>query len=152
MDKTGYKRFVLLVEGMHKNIRKAKLSEASDLGIKSVHIFWLEHLRSNPDGLTAAELAAKSGVDRSLISREIEALEGAGCVKLLEDGRRYVLTDEGDRLSARIAEKAKEVQTDVNSGISQEELEAFYKTFEKLKDNFDKLLNEKKSRSPRIDI
>lgn len=140
MDKPGYERFVLLIEGMQKNIRKLKLSEAPGFGIKSVHIFWLGHLRANPNGLTAAELAAESMVDRSLISREIEALERAGCVRLLEDGRRYVLTEDGMRLSDDIVRKATEVQASVNEGISREELIAFYNTFEKLRDNFDKLL------------
>lgn len=136
MDKPGYERFIQLVEGVQKSIRKLKLSEASGLGIKGVHVFWLQHLASNPDGLTAAELAQESMVDRSLISREIEALGRGGYVKLLADGRRYVLTEAGLELSGEIVKKATEVQSAVNDGISAEELEAFYRTFEKLRDNF----------------
>ena len=140
MNKPGYERFILLVEGVQKSIRKLKLSEAAELGIKGVHVFWLQHLSANPDGLTAAELAQRSMVDRSLISREIEALRRGGYVKLLADGRRYVLTSEGEALSERIIQRATEVQGAVNDGISAEELEAFYDTFEKLRDNFAKLM------------
>ena len=149
MDRPGYERFVLLVEGMQKSIQRIKLSEAPGLGIKGVHIFWLEHLRTHPEGLMAAELASKSMVDRSLISREIAALERGGYVKLLEDGRRYVLTEDGLRLSDEIVKKATEVQSAVNEGISKEELEAFYRTFEKLRDNFEKISDKPRKRSAR---
>lgn len=140
MNKPGYDRFILLVEGVQKSIRKLKLSEAAGLGIKGVHVFWLQHLGANPNGLTAAELAQQSMVDRSLISREIEDLRRGGYVKLLDDGRKYVLTEEGEALSEKIVSIATDVQSKVNDGISAEELEAFYATFEKLRDNFAKLL------------
>lgn len=139
MDRPGYARFIALIDGVQKSIRKVKLAEAPGFGIKGVHIFWLEHLRAHPGGLTSAELASASMVDRSLISREIEALERSGCVRLLEDGRRYVLTEAGFGLSEQIARKAEEIQSLVNEGIPEEELAAFYSTFEKLRDNFDKI-------------
>ena len=140
MEKPGYERFILLVEGVQKYIRKLKLNEAAVLGIKGVHVFWLQHLAANPDGLTSAELAQQSMVDRSLISREIEALRRGGYVKLLADGHRYVLTEQGKALSEEIIKKATEVQSAVNDGVSAEELDAFYATFEKLRDNFATLL------------
>lgn len=140
MEKPGYERFILLVEGVQKCIRKLKLSEAVGLGIKGVHVFWLQHLAANPEGLTAAELAQESMVDRSLISREIEALRRGGYVKLLADRRRYVLTESGKQLSDEIVKRATEVQNAVNDGISAEELSAFYCTLERLRDNFDKLI------------
>ena len=136
MNSSGYERFILLVEEMQKAIRKIKLASALDLGVKGVHVFWLERLHGHPEGLTAAELAQESRVDRSLISREIEALARGGYVKLREDGRRYVLTESGVSISEQIVERAREIQTTVNNGISESELEEFYRIFEKLRDNF----------------
>ena len=136
MNSSGYERFILLVEEMQKTIRKIKLASALDLGVKGVHVFWLERLHGHPEGLTAAELAQQSMVDRSLISREIEALESTGYVRLLDDGRRYVLTERGIPIADEIVKRASAVQAAVNNGITEEELEEFYKTFEKLRDNF----------------
>lgn len=136
MENPRYEKFVLLVDGVQKDIRKLKLTEALGRGIKAVHIFWLRHLKEHPDGLTAAELATASMVDRSLISREIEALERAGCVRLLPDGRKYVLTESGDTMADEITKKAMDIQLAVSEGISEADLAIFYATFEKLRDNF----------------
>lgn len=139
MDRPRYERFILLIEGIQKSIRKIKLAEAPRLGIKGVHIFWLERLRACPEGLTAAELATASMVDRSLISREIEDLQKGGYVRMLDDGRRYVLTEDGQRLSEEIAKKAIAVQSAVDEGIDEQELASFYRTLDKLSANFTKL-------------
>ena len=137
LDKPRYEKFISLIDGIHKAIHKIKLDHAPELGIKSVHIFWLSHLLQYPDGMTAAELASESMVDRSLISREIESLEQGGYVVLR--GRRYILTDEGKRLAAEITNIVMGVQDRANEGISEEELLSFYATLEKLHGNFNKI-------------
>ena len=135
LNKHGYERFIILIEGVQKEIRKLKLSTAPTLGIKGVHIFWLAHIGASECGMTAAEIAAASMVDRSLISREIEALKRNGYLEMRR-GRRYVLTEEGRRIALEIEKKAKEIQGIVNDGIAEEELDVFYKTLERLSDNF----------------
>lgn len=159
MDKPRYEKFILLIDGIHKAIHKIKLDHAPGLGIKSVHMFWLGHLLQYPDGMTAAELAGQSGVDRSLISREIESLEKAGYVSA-SDGRRYVLTEDGRRVAAEINGIVVGVQDKADDGISEEELESFYSTLEKLHDNFVKMTEKpgrrvrgaKKTKSNRLEI
>ena len=135
MNKPGYERFISLIEGVQKDIRKLKLAIAPSLGIKGVHIFWLEHLRASECGMTAAELAASSMVDRSLISREIEMLRQAGYVEI-RGGRRYVLTEEGVRLSLEIDKRASEIQEAVSDGVSKEDLDRFYETLGIIRTNF----------------
>ena len=141
MNNRGYERFILLIDGIQKSIKKIKLEVAPSLGIKSVHVFWLRHIAECPDGITAAELAAANGVDRSLISREIEDLERRGYVKLYTDGRRYVITEEGRAAAEAVSQHATEVQKAVNKGIDESELESFYATLETLSNNFKELID-----------
>lgn len=144
MNKPRYEKFILLIEGIQKSIRKLKLDKAPSLGVKSVHIFWLSHLLQHPEGLTAAELATESMIDRSLVSREIEALERGGYITVLGDGRRYVLTDEGEKLSLEIKVIIEDVQKKVGEGIDEGELLSFYSTLEKLHGNFEKMTKNKR--------
>ena len=138
MDKPRYEKFILLIDGIHKAIHKLKLTHAPGLGIKGVHIFWLCNLMQHPEGMTAAELATESGVDRSLISREIEMLEREGYVTVC-DSRRYVLTEKGKSIAEEIHGIGVDIQTRADDGISTEELISFYSTLEKLHDNFTKM-------------
>ncbi len=111
----------------------------SDLGIKSVHVFWLYQLYRHPEGMSAAELAIASMIDRSLVSREIKALKGDGYISVAR-GRRYVLTDSGMELAERISEIVKEIQREADVGISDSELRSFYSTLVKLNDNFNTII------------
>ena len=82
MESERFNQFVQLIDGIHKSVNKIKLAVAPTLGVKSVHIFWLYELLSHPEGLTAATLALKSHIDRSLISREVEELCARGYVEV----------------------------------------------------------------------
>ena len=142
MEAVRFEKFTLLIDGIHKSINRIKIDTAPYLGVKSVHVFWIYQLSLHPEGLTAAEIAAVSMVDRSLVSREIAALEKGGYVAREETGKkrgynaRITLTERGEELAARITEEAMGVQSKVDEGISEEELASFYLTLEKLYANF----------------
>jgi DNA-binding MarR family transcriptional regulator len=137
-----FEKFTLLIDGIHKCINKIKFDTAPFLGVKSVHVFWLYELAMHPEGLTAAEIAAVSMIDRSLVSREIAALKRGGYVECEETGSkrnynaRITLTEDGKQLAEKITREAIEVQSKVDAGITDEELESFYLTLEKLYKNF----------------
>ena len=80
MEAERFRRFVLLVDGAHKAVQKIKYNKACDFGVKGVHMLWVYELLCTPEGMTASELAAKSLIDRSLISREIEVLREKGYI------------------------------------------------------------------------
>ncbi len=153
METERFGKFTLLIDGIHKNVSKIKTYTAPELGVKSVHVFWLYTLSRHPEGLTSAELASQSDVDRSLVSREIVALRKGGYIVSLggDGGRsynsRHKLTERGFELADRIIEKVLTVQKEVGVGISEEELNAFYSTLEKLHGNFAALacIKEKKN-------
>ena len=142
MESVRFEKFTLLIDGIHKSINKIKFDTAPFLGVKSVHVFWLYELAMHPEGLTAAEIAAVSMIDRSLVSREIAALKRGGYVECEETGSkrnynaRITLTADGKQLAEKITREAIEVQSKVDAGITDEELESFYLTLEKLYKNF----------------
>ncbi len=150
MESVRFEKFTLLIDGIHKSIGKIKFDTAPYLGIKSVHVFWIYELSLHPDGLTAAEIAAVSMVDRSLVSREIAALKKDGYVASEDTGKkrnynaRITLTDKGRELAAKIVAEATRVQSQVGEGITEEELGGFYSTLEKLYANFAALTQGKK--------
>ena len=148
--------FTQLIDGVHKCIHKLKLDTAPYLGVKSVHIFWVYELFWHPEGLTAAELAARSMISRSLISREIESLQKEGYIEIHEavHGKRknyssnITLTESGKALAQSIMKEGMLVQEGVRAGISDDELMAFYATLEKLYDNIKKVSVEREASEP----
>lgn len=143
-------RFVQLIDGIHKCIHRIKFDFAPYFGVKSVHMFWIYELQAHPEGLTSAELAGKSMISRSLVSREIECLRNNGYIVLHETARgkrknynsRITLTEKGKQLANHIRSEALNVQSRVNEGISEEELTSFYRTLEKFYANFQTIIRE----------
>ena len=137
-----FERFALLIDGVQKSIQKFKNNIAPSLGIKSVHVLWIYELYIHPDGLTSAELAVKSNIDPSLISRELAALKRKGYItKETNPGKRtynarITLTPEGKALAKTIYSQALSVQNLVNSGVDESELLLFYSVLERLHNNF----------------
>jgi len=148
MEAERFEQFSSLISGIYRDIQKLKAKWTEPLGMKAVHIFWVYLLKNHPEGLTASELSRHSQSNRSLVSREIEALKKGGYITS-EPGTgkrnynaRISLTDKGVELAERIVGYAKYVQSRVDCGISKEELDSFYETLTKLSDNFTVLSRE----------
>lgn len=150
MESKRFRRFVLLVDGIHKSVQKIKYNNAPDFGVKGVHTLWVYELLCHPEGMTASELANESMIDRSLISREIERLKEIGYIETDDNnGKRNYntkirLTKKGREVAASIGEIAMDVQTRANAGISESDLEGFYRTLEKLNKNLAEIAEEHK--------
>lgn len=142
MNSDRFERFLLLIEGTQKCIDKLKCEFAPIYRIKRVHILWLYRLGLHENGLTAAELAAKSMIDPSLVSREISSLIKDGYVEACTTSggkRRYNsrirLTPKGRQIAENIATLAMSARVHADVGISEEELNSFYSTLEKIYEN-----------------
>ena len=150
MESERFRRFVLLVDGIHKSVQKIKYNNAPGFGVKGVHTLWVYELLCHPDGMTASELANESMIDRSLISREIEKLKELGYIETDENkGKRNYntkirLTEKGREVAAVIGDIALSVQTRANAGITEQDLEGFYTTLEKLHKNLAEIAEENK--------
>lgn len=148
MQQERFEEFASLIGGIYGDIQKLKTRHTAHLGLKSVHIFWLYLLRTHPEGLSASELAAAGRSNRSLVSREIDALveQGLICNEETSARRRYgwkfVLTEQGVALAEEISRIAKDVQNTVNHGIPTEDLVVFYRTLNALARHFDALTNQ----------
>lgn len=142
-----FEEFSSLISGIHGDIKKLKARYTTQLGLKGVHVFWLYLLRAHPEGLSASELAAAGGSDRSLVSRELDALFAKGIVctpdgPVLKSGgkRRYgwklQLTDKGRALAELIAAVVTDIQNNVSRDIPPQDLAVFYRTLRTLAGRF----------------
>lgn len=145
MEAERFTRFTTCIDMLSKQVRQVKAACSVRLGVKGVHTFWLYTLLGEPEGLTAAEISQRCGVDPSLVSREIELLREKQLVAPAESHRRggrrynvrYTLTDAGRRTAGEIRDISLRVQGIADRGIPTEELAAFYVTLDKLCRNFE---------------
>jgi DNA-binding MarR family transcriptional regulator len=147
LEDIRFEKFALLIDGAQKNIQKFKSYIAQELGVKSVHVLWIYELYIHPDGLTSAELAVKSNIDPSLISRELANLKRRGYItKEITPGKRtynapITLTDEGKTLAKKIYQISLNTQHQVSTGISGKDLATFYTVLEKLHSNLNEMIS-----------
>lgn len=141
MENARFKKFIMLIDGVHKRIGKIKYDVAPALGVKSVHLLWCYDLYKHPEGLTSAELAAINMIDRSLVSRELSVLIKGGYTEIEASGpkrgynARILLTDKGRELAEKVEKYAEDFRRAVGVGVSEEEIASFYATLEKFHDN-----------------
>ena len=155
MEDIRFEKFALLIDGAQKCIQKFKSNIAQELGVKSVHVLWIYELYIHPDGLTSAELAVRSNIDPSLISRELATLKRRGYItKETTPGKRtynarITLTNDGKALAYKIYENALEVQSRVSAGLTNQELATFYLVLERLYSNLNEYTDELESTKER---
>ena len=148
MEEIRFEKFALLIDGVQKSIQRFKTNIAPVLGVKSVHVLWIYELFIHPEGLTSAELAVKSNIDPSLVSRELASLKRRGYItREVTSGKRnynsrIMLTDSGRELAKRIYTTALEIQKSVSAGCTAEELKVFYAVLERLHENLNGLMKE----------
>lgn len=147
MEQERFFRFTRLIDSLHKSVMRLRLEKAPAFGVKGVHVFWVYELARHPDGLSAAELAQSSKIDRSLVSRELAVLKKQGLVAADNAARSYNaklrLTEAGKKAAQDIKAIAMEIQSRASAGISDAELASFYATLEKLSRNLSSISEEK---------
>ncbi len=147
MQAERFVMFINRIDEMQKHLRRIRAALGTALDMKGVHTLWVYLLYLHPEGLTSAEIAELCSVDRSLVSREINMLRENGIVDMKDqNGRRAYnstvrLTEKGMALAKEIGRDAMEIQKCVDDGITDEELNVFYTTVEKICRNFEKLDN-----------
>ena len=145
LEQERFEEFSSLISGVHGNIQKLKARCKTQLGLKSVHVFWLYLLRTHPEGMSASELAAAAQSDRSLVSREIDELFDKGIISTQGSGDKHrygwklTLTSKGRQTADVISAVAADVQNIVSRDISEEDLITFYRTLRILAGGFDEL-------------
>ena len=135
--------FTVLINRISRNIRKIKNQEMAEYHLRSAHVSCLYYLYTNP-GSTATDLCEKCEEDKATISRALEYLEENQFITCsIQSGKRYkaplLLTEKGELVGKKIAEKIGSVLGEISLCLSDEELEEFYRCLSVISQRLDGL-------------
>lgn len=127
-----FETFTVLINRISRNIRKIKNQEMAEYNLRSVHISCLYYLYTNK-GATATDLCERCEEDKATISRALDYLETNGYITCeSKNAKRYksplVLTDKGNEVGKKIADKISGVLDAISGGLTEEERVAFYRS------------------------
>lgn len=141
--------FMTLVVAAYKKLQRIKKKQTAlyaAYDIKSQHVMVLFFLGHHSSGLTVTELANFCCEDKSATSRAVEYLVERGYAVHEEDiaRRRWrskvKITPAGMRLCRIIDHVSIEASNVVKEGISDEDLQVFYRVFHQMVKNMDRFL------------
>ena len=115
MSENRFEDFVGLITAVAKEIQRIKTVELARFGLRASDLMCVYTLQHHPDGLTAAELARATSVDRAAVSRVVSHLKEAGIVEV--GGEEEDTAAERYRAPIRLSEKGSAVMLEVNDII-----------------------------------
>ena len=106
-------------------------------GLTGAHTMCLRHLYNNPEGLTRTKIVRLCDIDKAQVSRVINELCAKGYVIETENEninyrKRLKLTPLGKDITEHINKLIIDINAYVSADIESDELEVFYRVFEKL--------------------
>ena len=127
-----FETFTVLINKISRNIRKIKNQEMAEYHLRSAHISCLYYIYSLK-GATATDLCERCAEDKATISRALEYLENNGyLICESKSTKRYksifMLTDKGNEVSKKIADKISKVLDTISVGLTEEERLSFYRS------------------------
>ena len=145
-----YVAFSTKIEKIYKDIQKVKTERMTRFGLKSTDVSVLIMAARHPDGLTVTELASECGVDKAVVSRATRILLLQGYMTAANNAicnyrKKIMLTEKGQNTVLAISQLAEQAVSEVSQDISQGELDAFYRTLEKITNNLSRLTGTRKA-------
>lgn len=139
-----FKTFTVLINRISRNIRKIKNQEMSEYNLRSAHVSCLYYLYSG-NNITATDLCERCEEDKATISRALDYLETNGYLTCeSKSAKRYksplVLTEKGQVVGKKIADKISNVLDEISIGLTEEERIAFYRSLSIISDSLDAVL------------
>lgn len=129
-------QFMNLTGSAARSIIRIKHKKMSKYGLGSTHTTCLRRLFMAENGLTRTQLAQQCDLDKAQITRIVGELCKKGCIVEESKGsgyrKRIFLTDLGREITKDIYKVALEVNEYVSGSILQEDIDHFYKVFEKI--------------------
>lgn len=127
-----FETFTVLINRISRNIRKIKNQEMAEYNLRSAHVSCLYYLYISK-GSTATELCERCEEDKATISRALDYLESKGYLTCeSKSAKRYksplILTEKGNEVGKKIADKISGVLTAISGGLTEEERAAFYRS------------------------
>lgn len=106
-------------------------------GLTGAHTMCLRHLYNNAEGLTRTRIVRLCDIDKAQVSRVINELCAKGYVIETENEninyrKRLKLTPMGKDITERMNQLIIDINTYVSGDIDKDELDTFYRVFEKL--------------------
>lgn len=138
-----FETFTILINRISRNIRKIKNQEMAEYKLRSAHVSCLYYLYS-ADGLTATDLCERCEEDKATISRALDYLETNGYLTCeSKNAKRYksplVLTEKGQEVGKKIADKINAVLDEISVGLTEEERLAFYRSLSIISESLEKI-------------
>ena len=127
-----FETFTVLINRISRDIRRIKNQEMAVYHLRSAHVSCLYYIYSL-DGVTSAELCEHCEEDKATISRALDYLEKNGFIVRDSDRvKRYRnplrLTEKGQEVGKRIAEKIGAVLDTVSRTLTEDERAALYRS------------------------
>ena len=141
--KERFETFTLQIAKISRCIRKLKTEEMKGFHLKTPHVFCIYYLYSKGP-MTAKELSEICDEDKAAVSRSLIYLEKNDYVFCESKARkRYkepiMLTEKGKQVGELIEEKINNILRQSALGLSEEELEIFYRGLFVIGDNLQKI-------------
>ena len=138
-----FETFTVYINRISRNIRKIKNQEMEEYHLRSAHISCLYYLFTSK-GLTATELCERCEEDKATISRALDYLETNGYITCeIQNTKRYksplYLTEKGQEVGEKIAEKVNGVLDAISDGLTEEERVAFYRSLTIISERLDQI-------------
>ena len=141
--------FASSINRIYRCVQKIKSSKMTEFGLKGTQVMCLVSLMKNQEGFTSAELSNICMEDKGAISRAVSNLEEKGLVVFDEQAgkRRYRakirLTEEGRNAAGQIVKIIEKSMLQAGNGLSDEEINIFYKGLDIISDNLLKICGDK---------
>ena len=130
----NFERFAQMLSTASKSIFRLKSRCMSKYGLSSTHTLCLRSLYENSEGMTKSEIAEFCDIDKAQITRIMSELVDKGYVvadkSMRAYNRKFLLTQEGLRITEEINGTVETVVKYVNQDIPREDIEHFYAVFE----------------------
>ena len=140
-----FETFTVLINRISRNIRKIKNQEMADYNLRSAHVSCLYYIY-RAGTITATELCEKCEEDKATISRALDYLEKNDFITCqTKSTKRYksplVLTDKGNLVGEKIADKIDGVLDQISVGLTENERQEFYRCLTIISNGIDLIAN-----------
>ncbi len=136
-----FETFTVLINRISRNIKKIKNQEMAEYNLRSAHISCLYYIYILK-GATSTDLCERCEEDKATISRALDYLVTNGYItRDIESTKRYksplLLTDKGNELGKKIADKINGVLDAISGGLTEDERIAFYRSLAIISDSLE---------------
>ena len=139
-----FEQFAGYISGIFRQIQKIERDELEKMGLKGAFAQYLVVMTHYPEGITATQLCEVCDKDKAAVSRVISELAEKRMVCRAGDGDTpyripLMLTAEGRRAAAFVADRATVAVEKANEGLSETQRKVMYDALRVIFSNLEKV-------------